>query len=290
MKVAIAYVSPSGTTAALAKALGDALEARGQEARLLDIGRPGNRPGEPGALERWEEDLAWAEVLGIGSPVYHLRLLEPAHDFLGAASSRGMLPGKVFAFAAYGGICSGGALRDASRLARKGGRLFAGALKVAAPHFYKKTPFPDEEALRSVNRFADGLVGSLFAAIAPDRLESELALRGAAAIAYRLAPLVGFLRRLPIDIDAQACLRCGACARDCPSGAIRIAEAAVRDPARCLYCYHCSQACPVGAIHCPIERLEAMVKVNEGLLGRESPSDGFIVGYPPTPPPPPVVL
>lgn len=278
MKVAIAYVSPGGTTAALATALRDALEARGQEARLLDIGSPGFRPGEPGALRRWEEDWAWAEVLGIGSPVYHLRLLEPILEFLGAALGRGLLPGKTFAFAAYGGICSGGSLRDASRLARQGGGGFAGALKVAAPHFYKKEPFPDDEAIRSVNRFADGLVGSGFAAIEPERCESELALRGKAALAYRLAPIAGFLRRLPIDIDAKACLRCGKCARDCPSGAIRIAEAAVRDSSRCIYCYHCSQACPVGAIRCPIERLEAMVRINEGLLGRESPRDSFVVG------------
>lgn len=50
--------------------------------------------------------------------------------------------------------------------------------------------------------------------------------------------------------DGTACVRCGACARACPSGAVAFAagEVPVFDRARCNACAACARVCPAGAI------------------------------------------
>ena len=49
--------------------------------------------------------------------------------------------------------------------------------------------------------------------------------------------------------DAQACVHCGRCAAQCPTGAIARGEEERTDPARCIRCCACVKGCPVGARH-----------------------------------------
>ena len=59
---------------------------------------------------------------------------------------------------------------------------------------------------------------------------------------------------LNLRIDEAKCLRCGACAEDCPAGCLTMDSAAgvpvvAGDGAkRCLACQHCLAICPVGAL------------------------------------------
>lgn len=49
-------------------------------------------------------------------------------------------------------------------------------------------------------------------------------------------------------IDADACISCGACAADCPTGAISEgANAYEINPDACVDCGSCESVCPVGA-------------------------------------------
>ena len=52
-------------------------------------------------------------------------------------------------------------------------------------------------------------------------------------------------------IDQDACIRCGECARNCPSHAIEMNESTERygvDPQKCICCYCCDEVCPADAI------------------------------------------
>ncbi|WP_320127424.1 4Fe-4S binding protein [uncultured Sphaerochaeta sp.] len=46
----------------------------------------------------------------------------------------------------------------------------------------------------------------------------------------------------------DACVACGTCQSECPSGAISEGDIYVIDPATCVDCGTCADVCPTGAI------------------------------------------
>ena len=53
------------------------------------------------------------------------------------------------------------------------------------------------------------------------------------------------------ELDKSACVRCGACVRDCAFGALKRGEdgsPVLKDEAKCMRCQHCFAICPTGAI------------------------------------------
>jgi pyruvate formate lyase activating enzyme len=51
-----------------------------------------------------------------------------------------------------------------------------------------------------------------------------------------------------LSFDAGACVGCGACARECPRGAVSPGEGYPIDRGRCDLCGACTRACPTGAL------------------------------------------
>ena len=52
-----------------------------------------------------------------------------------------------------------------------------------------------------------------------------------------------------VDIDDAACIRCGACVRKCPSGALKLREGNISlEREKCLHCGICERVCPVCAV------------------------------------------
>jgi uncharacterized protein (DUF362 family)/ferredoxin len=94
----------------------------------------------------------------------------------------------------------------------------------------------------------------------------------AARLALRAAPrwlsrvLLDAFTSRHADIDQTLCIRCGECARNCPSGAISLIEPAGTygvDRRRCISCYCCAEACPADAIELrprPVLRLLERIK------------------------------
>lgn len=77
------------------------------------------------------------------------------------------------------------------------------------------------------------------------------------SIGYKIASRE-FLRILPLvslnkkvinrhAVDAQTCIRCRACERKCPAGAIKPLQQIV-DKDKCVACFGCLNNCPVGAV------------------------------------------
>ena len=71
-----------------------------------------------------------------------------------------------------------------------------------------------------------------------------------------LCPLGGMLgafsrRALFRREVTDACIDCGLCANNCPTGTINKEKGYASDPAECIYCYDCAAVCPTNAISFP---------------------------------------
>ena len=56
---------------------------------------------------------------------------------------------------------------------------------------------------------------------------------------------------MPVTVDKDVCIGCGACEGVCPTGAIKLDEAdgkAACDPEVCIDCGACVGTCPMSAI------------------------------------------
>ena len=55
---------------------------------------------------------------------------------------------------------------------------------------------------------------------------------------------------MPVTIDVEACIGCGACTGVCPTGSLELNEEgkAQVNPDTCVDCGACVGTCPVGAI------------------------------------------
>lgn len=128
-----------------------------------------------------------------------------------------------------------GALSLAAPVARQMGATGLAFAEVAVPG-YGATEY-------IVGFFAVVLAGGV---LAPRLWCRMLCPAGAAmGLAGRAAP---WRRRVDISGNSGACTACGACARQCPAGAIPPEAPHATDHAECLKCLRCADACPVDAV------------------------------------------
>lgn len=272
MNIVLLYLSPNKTTHKLSLALSRRLEQDGHSVALLDAGKPGQRrPAEvdPRLFET-------ADLVGIGSPVFNLRILRPLKQYLRQALPHLPQGIKAFIYLTYGGITSGKAFLNAASLLKQHNIPVVGGFKVRAPHFYSSESYPDAAALQTINEFCACLNANSFRAMPWPQVEQAFAYQGwKVKLLYPFAQIVGELRRLPIHIDEQRCLRCQRCIRECPANALEMGDFPVLNKHKCVHCYHCATICPEQAILCPTYKVEAMAKFNVKLLGHEQPQNAI---------------
>ena len=270
MKIKIIYISPNGTTKITAEEIRKGLTAYGLNASLYDLGSEPYRSD----FSKLSAELDGADLIGFGSPVYHMQFFEPMSRFLdhiafeGAARHRF----KTFLFANYAGITSGKSFLKAENQLQKAGLDIVGAMKLYAPHFHHEEAFPSDDALRTISELCEHISRTDLDRVKSGCFEPKAAVN----IVYPLVHLIGKMRELPIFVHTSDCRGCGICAAECPSAAISVGDVAEINFNKCLHCYHCSLCCPFNAIECPVQRLDAMIAQNKKIIGTEYPQNQLI--------------
>ncbi len=142
MNIAIVYISPNGTTKITAELLKKCLE-RNNSVKLYNLAATSYRENP----EDFLREIRTMDIVGFGSPVYHMDLLSPVNDFLHfmAVNEKNTYVFKTFLFITYAGITTEMSFKKFFFHTRRMNLTITGAIKIKAPHFHHKDTFPTEE-------------------------------------------------------------------------------------------------------------------------------------------------
>jgi ferredoxin/flavodoxin len=240
--IGIFYFSGTGNTGIVADLLAQAFEHSGCRVETTFI--------DQGLIER-PPDVDGYDLVGIGYPVHAFNAPRVVFEFIDRLPV--VRDKRAFTFKSPGdSLCQGGATSFVRRrLARRGYDVFHETTYVMPANVgvryderlvkqlyekaVEKAPRDAEEILAGQRRlqrngFLLKLVTWLF---------SSGERRGARF----------FGRHLRVS---EACTRCGQCARECPTGNIRLTDDGVRFDWNCTLCMHCIYTCPAQAITHPL--------------------------------------
>ncbi|MBP7901994.1 MAG: EFR1 family ferrodoxin [Spirochaetes bacterium] len=275
MKTVVLYISPNGTTRKAVNCLGNIFILNGHEFYALDISKPEAK------CESAAELIKDADLIGIASPVYHMRIFETLGNYLKQNLSHIISHSKVksaFALVTYGGITSGKALLNISKILEKNSISLCGAAKITAPHFWKTNGYPENETEIFLRDFFNELNSKNFSPMSFSKSKSVLSYQKILIkIIYPPGKIIGFIRRQKISFIESKCSKCGRCIRECPAHAIEIDLEIIRNHDKCAYCYHCAAICPQNAFRVDTAKIKKIVNTNRKIAGTEYPQNKIYV-------------
>ena len=223
----VIYFSGAGTTRLVSERCARAL---GIPVQLVDM--------TPASAEM--PALTADELAVFAVPSYGGRIPAPVHERLARCAGNGT-PAALLV--TYGNRAIDDTLLELADAVEARGFVPVSAAAVVAHHSLMTNVAegrPDAQDLAVVDELARVTLERLEAA--PTAAEVRLAdLPGNRP--YRAFGGVPFHPRA----DASRCIRCGACASQCPVGAIDAARPTETDDARCISCMRCVATCPAGA-------------------------------------------
>lgn len=273
MKFILIYISPNGTTKQTSLTLKHIIDKTNHEVELIDIGSSPYREDHKLIFEK----LSDADIVGFGSPAYHMDMVAPMKKILNEMLSNENVyeyKFKAFLYLNYGGITSGKAFENTSQILYKMDIQIIGAIKVVAPHFHHPKRYPSQNTKKFIEGFYEKMEEKEFAPIDYTKLKSIFAPKKIRVnLIYPLVHIIGKKRELPIVINHEKCKNCKKCINECPTGAIKLDRVITRNSSKCMYCYHCVVACPFNAVESPIYKIDEMIKLNKMIIGMEKPQD-----------------
>jgi flavodoxin/NAD-dependent dihydropyrimidine dehydrogenase PreA subunit len=255
MKCLIAYFSQTGATAHVARAIAGGLESAG--GHTTDV-RPIEKIGPA--------DWLGFDLLALGMPVFYYH--EPANvrAWIKALAAR-PAAAPVLTFNTSGGNPCNTLARVQKFLRPRGGRVL-GSFECYGYDTYpiymksfRQWGHPDAKDLSRAAEFGRRMT---------DRAASFLAGQAAAEETYKFVGgktfRLSLICRKPVlehffpklRLDPDLCIRCGACARHCPTTAIML-DPLPKFHNRCIHCYLCERICPRNAIRCDWRMLTKMM-------------------------------
>lgn len=212
------YFSPTGGTQKVADAVA---EGWGEAFTPVDL----MKPVEASVLT--PEDLCLFAV-----PSYGGRVPSPAVEQLRGLSGNGA---KAILIAVFGNRAIDDTLLELSDELKKAGFQCFAAIEAVAQHSLLPqfgTDRPDSEDVKELKGFAQ----KIRAALEEYDSSQELVLPGNRPYReYNGVPLK--------PTASKACVGCGLCAKECPTGAISMTNFQT-DNSKCISCMHCAAVCP----------------------------------------------
>lgn len=263
MKACILFFSPSGNTKKASQLISEQLSSRGISSHLVDITKNSAYFHGKNKKESLLSLLPEHDVLFVGGPVYahHLQyhVLDLIQNLPAPSSQMGKL---VIPFITYGGIHSGVALEEATKLLSKGNRTVLMGLKLSAPH-HMANSFSDAQTsteidLQSWTSLTNEMIASLL-----KYQKGSLSLKKNTSLRYQSPKdrlLARFVfqekvwqeKRYPkLSISHKDCTLCGNCIRSCPiSHLVNKNGSSIeqRQETQCIHCFNCISSCPQHAI------------------------------------------
>ncbi len=228
-RCSVVCFSPTGTTRKIAKAVAEGCDL---PVTMHDLTLPRLREGP--ALSFAESDLV---ILAV--PVYFGRVPRTAAAVLAAVKGHGT---PAVLVVNYGNRHYDDSLLELQDMAREAGFVPVAAGAFVSQHSYHTDAYPmapgrpDKHDLETAADFGGNVMSALGKAV-----QTELSLPGNRP--HRPYP---DMYRAPVTTDA--CTRCAACAKVCPTGAITInADGVNTDEKNCIMCQACVATCPAKA-------------------------------------------
>lgn len=271
MKIALIYISPNGTTRILTNVIAEILSKLGN-ITVFDLGRGDLR--DPDSID--PDIFGNYDLLGIGSPTYHLRVFKPVADFIQTILPKVPENGSkrsAFVYTTYAGILSGRTLVNMAKDLHRARYTTLAGLKIKMPHFWGSFEnLPGEHACSLLEKLPDILLERIVDP--PEWKKIYKLLSYQRPFAWRIYPftrITGRINRVNIHLNADLCKKCGLCVKECPVSALTIEPHLKRNQRKCLYCHHCVHRCPTKAITSDVERMKRIVNRNKHFAGEEAP-------------------
>lgn len=247
MTIKVCYFSPTGTTLAVATYLAEALSKRLSSSIEY---APYTLPHQRESLPQFGDDelLLWA------TPVYAGRIPNKTLDYVRSAILNPVHHEKhipAIALVTFGNRAYDNALAELSGLLQEGGMQMLGAAAMVTRHSFSDTlgaGRPNEEDLSQLDCFASQVVERM-----KGQWRGSLQVPGEAHPEKYYTPLktnnapAGFLKAKP-SCNVERCSHCAKCVDLCPMGSIVWENGLPQFKGICIKCQACRRGCPTGAI------------------------------------------